>query len=228
MAEEKPAPNSEGKKARNDRMPPWLVGWGAGLLGGMVVAVLAFVMLLWLAPQSRIAGLLGTLLGDTPTRVDLDQPAVVRQIQQLRRLETVIYRMDKVVAGGREHPYLPPVLAGEKLILMVHGEVVAGVDLGRLGSGDVRVTGKTVEIKLPPPEIFSARLDSARTRVYSRDTGLFSRTDPNLETLVRREAERDLREAAMKDGILQAAGQNAATTLATLLRGLGFENVVVR
>jgi len=209
-------------------MPPWIVGWGAGLLGGMVVAVLALVLLVWLAPGTRVADLLGVLLGDAPTRVDLDQPAVVRQIQQLRRLETVIYRMDKVVAGGREHPYLPPMLAGEKLILMVHGEVVAGVDLGRLGSDDVRVTGKLVEINLPPPEIFSARLDSERTRVYSRDTGLFSRTDPNLETLVRREAERDLREAAMKDGILQAAGQNAATTLATLLRGLGFENVVVR
>jgi hypothetical protein len=218
----------EEKKFIGRRTPPWIVGWGAGLLGGMVVAVLALVLLVWLAPGTRVADLLGVLLGDAPTRVDLDQPTVVRQIQQLRRLETVIYRMDKVVAGGREHPYLPPMLAGEKLILMVHGEVVAGVDLGRLGSEDVRVTGKTVEIKLPPPEIFSARLDSERTRVYSRETGLFSRTDPNLETLVRREAERDLREAAMKDGILQAAGQNAANTLSTLLRGLGFENVVVR
>jgi hypothetical protein len=160
--------------------------------------------------------------------VDLDQPAVVRQVQQLRRLETVVYRMDKIVAGGREHPYLPPLLAGEKLLLMVHGEVVAGVDLGRIGSEDVRVTGKTVEIKLPPPEIFSTRLDSERTRVYSRDTGLFSRADPNLETLVRREAERDLRQAAEKDGILQAARQNATGTLVNLLRGLGFENVVVR
>jgi hypothetical protein len=136
--------------------------------------------------------------------------------------------MDKIVAGGREHPYLPPLLAGEKLLLMVHGEVVAGVDLGRIGSEDVRVTGKTVEIKLPPPEIFSTRLDSERTRVYSRDTGLFSRADPNLETLVRREAERDLRQAAEKDGILQAARQNATGTLVNLLRGLGFENVVVR
>ncbi|MGH9556916.1 MAG: DUF4230 domain-containing protein [Terriglobales bacterium] len=218
----------EEDKTRSERMPPWVVGWGAGLLGGIAIAILSLVLLFWLAPGTRITDLLGAVLGDSPTRVELDQPTVVRQVQQLRRLETVIYRMDKVVAGGRDHPYLPPVLAGEKLLLMVHGEVVAGVDLGRIGPDDVRITGNTVEIKLPPPEIFSARLDSARTRVYSRDTGLFSRTDPNLETLVRREAERDLRDAAMKDGILKAAGRNAATTLVSLLRGLGFENVVIR
>jgi hypothetical protein len=218
----------EPSEARSERRPSWVVGWGVGLLSGIVVALIATLLLVWMAPGMRLAGLLGALLGESPTRVDLDQPTVVRQVQQLRRLETVIYRMDKVVAGGREHPYLPPVLAGEKLLLMVHGEVVGGVDLGRIGPDDVRVTGKTVEIKLPPAEIFSARLDSERTRVYSRDTGLFSRTDPNLETLVRREAERDLREAALKDGILEAARRNAGTTLVSLLRGLGFENVVVR
>lgn len=214
--------------ARAERRPSWVVGWSVGLLSGLVVAAMAVALLFWLAPSTRLADLLGAVMGEAPTRVDLDQPAVVRQVQQLRRLETVVYRMDKIVAGGREHPYLPPLLAGEKLLLMVHGEVVAGVDLGRIGSEDVRVTGKTVEIKLPPPEIFSTRLDSERTRVYSRDTGLFSRADPNLETLVRREAERDLRQAAEKDGILQAARQNATGTLVNLLRGLGFENVVVR
>ncbi len=210
------------------RRPSWVVGWGVGLLSGVVLAVIALALLFWMTPGTRFANLLGAVLGESPTAVDLDQPTVVRQVQQLRRLETVIYRMDKVVSGGREHPYLPRMLAGEKLLLMVHGEVVAGVDLSRIGSGDVRVTGKTVEVVLPPPEVFSTRLDSSRTRVYSRDTGLFSRADPNLETLVRQEAERDLREAALKDGILQAARQNAATTLISLLRGFGFENVVVR
>lgn len=214
--------------ARSNRRPSWAVSWGVGLLSGMVLAVIALALLSWMTPGMRFADLLSAVLGGSPTTLDLDQPTVVRQVQQLRRLETVIYRMDKVVSGGREHPYLPRMLAGEHLLMMVHGEVVAGVDLGRIGSGDVRVTGKMVEIALPPPEIFSARLDSSRTRVYSRDTGLFSRADPNLETLVRKEAERDLREAALKDGILQTARQNAAATLVSLMRGLGFENVVVR
>ena len=50
-------------------------------------------------------------------------------------------------------------------------------------------------------------------------------SDPNLETQVRQEAERQLLEAAMADGILRTAQQNAATTITSLLQGLGFEKI---
>jgi Protein of unknown function (DUF4230) len=69
------------------------------------------------------------------------------------------------------------------------------------------------------------RLDSAKTRVYSRQTGLLVPTDPNLETQVRQEAERQLLEAAMADGILRNAQVNAASTVRSLLQGLGFEQI---
>jgi hypothetical protein len=50
-------------------------------------------------------------------------------------------------------------------------------------------------------------------------------TDPNLETQVRQEAERQLQEAALADGILRTAQQNAASTINSLLQGLGFEKI---
>ena len=71
------------------------------------------------------------------------------------------------------------------------------------------------------------RLDSAKTRVYLRQTGVLVPTDPNLETQVRQEAERQLLEAAMADGILRNAQVNAASTIRSLLQGLGFEGVEV-
>jgi hypothetical protein len=73
--------------------------------------------------------------------------------------------------------------------------------------------------------VFSTRLDSARTRVYSRQTGLLVPTDPNLETQVRQEAERQLLAAALADGILRTAQQNATSTITSLLRGLGFDKI---
>ena len=112
-------------------------------------------------------------------------------------------------------------------MLIGHGEVVAGVDLGRIGSGDVIVQGRSVVLRLPQPEIFSARIDNQKTHVYSRDTGILVPVDPNLETDVRREAERQLREAALKDGILEAARRNAQATLTSFLKGLGFERVEI-
>jgi hypothetical protein len=50
-------------------------------------------------------------------------------------------------------------------------------------------------------------------------------TDPNLETQVRQEAEHQLQESAVADGILRTAQANAASTVNTLLQGLGFEKI---
>jgi hypothetical protein len=109
--------------------------------------------------------------------------------------------------------------------MLVHGEVVGGIDFSSLKPGDVRVDGKQVHLHLPAPQVFSIRLDSAKTRVYSRQTGLLVPTDPNLETQVRQEGERQLREAALADGILRNAQQNATSTITSLLQGLGFEKI---
>ncbi|MGO9564572.1 MAG: DUF4230 domain-containing protein, partial [Candidatus Korobacteraceae bacterium] len=105
---------------------------------------------------------------------------------------------------------------------------IAGVDLSKLQPSDVVVDRQSVSIHLPQAEIFTVRLDNAKTRVYSRDTGLFSTPDPNLEGEVRQEAERQIQAAALQDGILKTADSNARQTLTTLLTGLGFGNVEIR
>lgn len=158
-------------------------------------------------------------------QIDVSRPTVVRQIQQLHRLETVVFGMDKIVAGGTESRYLPRFLAGDRLLLLVYGEVTAGVDLGRVNAADAAVNGRAIRLTLPAAELFSTRIDNDRTRVYSRETGLFSRVDPNLESDVRREADRQIRQAALDGGILRVAGDNARATLTSFLRGLGFEQV---
>ncbi len=157
--------------------------------------------------------------------IDVSQPTVVDRIQRLQRLETVVYTMDKIVAGAKESSIFPDFLAGDRLLMLVHGEVVAGVDFSSLKPGDVRVEGKQVRLHLPTPQVFSTRIDSAKTRVYSRQTGLLVSTDPNLETQVRQEAERQLQEAAMAEGILRTAQQNGISTITSLLQGLGFEKI---
>ena len=157
--------------------------------------------------------------------IDVSQPTVVDRIQRLQRLETVVYTMDKLVTGARENPVFPDFLAGDRLLMMVHGEVVAGIDFSNLKLGDVTVEGKQVRLHLPAAQVFSTRLDGAKTRVYSRQTGLLVPTDPNLETRVRQEAERQMQEAALADGILRTAQQNAVSTITGLLQGLGFEKI---
>ena len=174
--------------------------------------------------RALLSQMLSAVTGRTIS-IDVSQPTVVDRIQRLQRLETVVYTVDKLVTGAKENPLLPDFLTGDRLLMMVHGEVVAGIDFSNLKPDDVRVDGKQVRLHLPAAQLFSTRLDSARTRVYSRQTGLLVPTDPNLETQVRQEAERQLQNAALADGILRAAQQNAASTISSLLQGLGFEKI---
>jgi hypothetical protein len=197
----------------------------AGLFVGVVFAgSLGWLMLSRDSGRSLLSHLWSSMTGRVLS-IDVSQPTVVDRIQRLQRLETVVYTMDKLVTGAKENPIFPDFLAGDRLLMMVHGEVVAGIDFSSLKPGDVRLNGREVHLRLPASQVFSTRLDSAKTRVYSRQTGLLVPTDPNLETEVRQEAERELQAAALADGILQTAQQNAASTITSLLQGLGFEKI---
>jgi hypothetical protein len=201
--------------------------WILGILLGAVLTLFLVGTLVWLSTGLGLSALLGMLRGGR-TRFDVDQPTVVRQIQELQRLETVSYTMDKIISGEHANAYLPKFLVGDRLLLVVHGEVVAGINLAGLRPGDVQVSGQKVSIHLPAAEIFSTRIDNARTKVYSRDTGLFSSPDPDLESEVREEAERQLKQAALQDGILKTAAENARSTISGMLQGFGFHEVDIQ
>jgi hypothetical protein len=194
------------------------------LLGIMLVGSIGWLMLSQNSGRVLLSHMWSAVTGRT-LNIDVSQPTVVDRIQRLQRLETVVYNMDKLVTGAKENAILPDFLAGDRLLMMVHGEVVAGIDFSNLKPGDVRVDGKQIHLHLPASQVFSTRIDSVKTRVYSRQTGLLVPTDPNLETQVRQEAERELQDAALADGILRNAQQNAASTVSSLLQGLGFEKI---
>jgi hypothetical protein len=193
-------------------------------LGLLSVGSVGWLMLSRNSGRALLSHLWSAVTGRTLS-IDVSQPTVVDRIQRLQRLETVVYTMDKLVTGAKENPIFPDFLAGDRLLMMVHGEVVAGIDFANLEPGDVRVDGKEIHLHLPASQVFRTRIDSAKTRVYSRQTGWLAPTDPNLETQVRQEAERELQEAALADGILQTAQQNAGSTIKSLLQGLGFEKI---
>jgi Protein of unknown function (DUF4230) len=205
----------------------WVPGTVLGALLGAVLTLILVGALVWLSTGSGLLHLMGMLRGERAT-INVDQPTVVRQIQKLQRLETVSYTMDKIISGEHGNAYLPKFLAGDRLLLVVHGEVVGGINLAGLQPGDVLIQGQKVSIHLPAAEVLSTRIDNARTRVYSRDTGLFSSPDPNLESEVREEAERQLQQAALQDGILKIAGDNARSTISGMLKGFGFLEVDTR
>jgi hypothetical protein len=113
------------------------------------------------------------------------------------------------------------------LLLVVHGQVIAGVDLGKLQTSNVSIKNHAIHVRMPDPEIFVATLDNAGTHVYSRTTGLLVPEDTNLESETREKALEQVKQAALDGGILSKAKDNAQATLTTMLQGMGFEQITV-
>jgi hypothetical protein len=195
-----------------------------GVLVGVLAAMAGVPLLLGHLQSGMRDRLTRSFLGRSTT-INTSLPTVVASIQHLQRLESVVYTMDKVVEGNRQNDYLPDFLAGDKLLLVVHGQVIAGIDLGQLRPSDVHINGQMIQLHLPPARIFVTAIESDKTRVFSRTTGLLVPADPNLETEVRQRAESEIHNAALESGILGTAETNARATLITLLQSLGFQQV---
>jgi hypothetical protein len=85
---------------------------------------------------------------------EMQTDSVVEQIQTLSDLVTVKYVVEKVIVLDDQQWY------GEsRVLLLAHGIVKGGINLQRLKSDDVVVSGKTISIRLPPPELTDCYLD---------------------------------------------------------------------
>lgn len=155
----------------------------------------------------------------------IDPPAVVREIQELSELVTVRYNIQKVV--GLEEEKVP--FGSERILLMVQGNVLGGVDLSSLSTNDVQVTdGKVVTARLPRAKVMHVYLDEQQTRVWDRTKTWWTPWvpyDPELEQKARLAALEAIQAAAVQMGILSNAQGNAEYTIRKLLGASGVESV---
>ena len=163
------------------------------------------------------------------TPVILPNPAtIVREINDLSRLETASYDYEKVITAETKQEILWGTL-GESMVFVAHGKVIAGVDFAEMAVEDMQVYDpQTVYVYLPEAKLFDdiPVLDNERSFVADRDTGIFTRADPQLETQVRVAAEKAILEAADESEILERANLNAKEYMINFLGGLGFVNVI--
>lgn len=174
-------------------------------------------------PFERMSELLHNPLG-IATRVAPSGPVVLERVQRLNRLESCRYN-GQVIIRADSSGALPVWLVGDRILFIGRGEVVGGVDLSKLRAEDVQVQENRVSLRLPTAEILSTRLDNRSSEVYERQTGFLNKPNRDLESQTRLEAENRLQEAALTNGVLQTATQNAQEALRGQLRLLGFQDI---
>jgi len=172
----------------------------------------------------RLGTEVAKILHPTPTVLP-DPVTIIHSVRSLARLETIQYTLEKVIRAENGSGPLA-LLFGDKLLFVAHGKVIAGIDLEKLGPENLEIKNGVLYVTLPEPEIFVTALDNDKSYVYDRETGLLTKGDINLEAEVRQVAEQEIMKAALEDGILNQARQNAESYLFRLFNQLGFREVI--
>jgi hypothetical protein len=167
---------------------------------------------------------IAVVLHPTPTILP-DPITIVHEVRSLARLETIKFSLEKIITAETRQGVFSW-LVGDRLILVAHGEVIAGIDLEKLDPEALEVRGGILYVRLPEPEIFVVAVDNEKSYVYDRETGLFTHGEVDLESEARRAAEIEIEQSALDDGILELAAQNAESYLGGLFRDLGYPEVI--
>ena len=205
------------------KKPPRKIPALALLLGAVAIVLLFIAAAAWFIAH-RIEQM--AVRAVTRKEESIDVGSLVTRIRDLNRLETADMRVVSVSTIRQTYDLIPNALAGDELTLYSAGDVIAGVDLSLLKPEDVyRETDGTVVVRLPPPQVLISRIDNRATHVIDRRTGVFRRADVGMEGRARQYAEQNIRNEAMRKGILPLAQKNAERRIAGLLHTLGAAKV---
>jgi hypothetical protein len=193
------------------------------LLTALAVVLLGIIAAAWFITR-RVEQL--AVKAVTRKEEPIDLGTLVTRVRELNRLETASMRVVNVSTIRQTYDLIPNALAGDELTLYAAGDVIAGVDLSLLKPDEVRrEPDGTIVVRLPPSQLLVSRLDNRASHVIDRRTGVFRRADVGMESRARQYAEQNIRNEAVRRGILQLAQQNAEARIADLLHTLGAKTV---
>lgn len=208
-------------------------GWaGRGLVLLAGVLCLAAVLLLGV----RVGGILPDWRNPfAQEQTDRSQPPLLKSIQDLSRYVAAEGNFEVVVDLEQNRRYVPDFLLGERTLFVGAGTIEAYVDFGQLDEDAVVADAdrRSVEIRLPAPQLGPVNLDLDRSYVFAEERGVLNRLgevfggDPNRQREVYLKAEQKIAEAARSSGLGTRAQDNTRKMLDQLLRSLGYEQVTI-
>src|SRR5690606_19486870 len=107
--------------------------------------------------------------------------------------------------------------------------IKAGVDLSKIKDGDIKVSGNTIEITLPPAQITTFSMDPNLVRTEMESvTGFRSSFTQSEKNNFLKQGEEAIKKDILQTGILKDANMNAEAFLTDFYEQMGFEKVVVK
>ncbi|MCA6074416.1 DUF4230 domain-containing protein [Fulvivirga sedimenti] len=160
----------------------------------------------------------------------INRTAVLQEIEALGKMELVKYNFKEITELTQiSETYFNLFKLGpdQKIALISTGQAVGCVDLTKLEESDVRVENDTLYVKLPSPEICYYKLDMDKTRIYNLETNWLKDERAFIQEAYK-QAEDEIRSAALSSGILSQTRTNAELILKPMLEKISGRAVVIQ
>lgn len=154
---------------------------------------------------------------------------VLKRMESIGKIELTKYQFQEITEiqkVGKDFYNLFKLENDSRAVLISRGEAVGCIDLTKMEVKHIQLTGDTLIVQLPPPELCYFKLDLDKTTVYALETGIFTSEKDFIEQAYQT-AEQKIRELALHSGILRQAKENAEAILKPLLEEISGKQVIL-
>ena len=156
-----------------------------------------------------------------------DTRTLVTRVRSLSSLVTACYYGEVVQTARKQRSMnafgasLP--LPEDEICIISRGKARAGIDLSKLDDDALMLSGDTVWVRLPEPEIFEVILNPSDYEIFVEE-GKWSHEEV---VAIERRARDVIRRDALAAGLPAKARESALQQLDRLLRAFGFKGVIL-
>jgi hypothetical protein len=224
---------------RPDSVPPQgpiVIRTGGGFLRGLFFLMATLAVVVAIVLGMTVIGVLPHLKNPFGSRTtDRSQPALLKSIQDMSRFVAAQGNFQVIVDVQNDKKYIPDFLVNDRTLFVAAGSVEAYVDFGSIGQGAIQESAdhKTVQIKLPAPQLNKPSIDHDKSYVFAQQKGVLNHlgdvfnNDPNKLQQLYQLGEQKITDAARDSELAQRAEENTRKMLDGMLRSLGYTSITI-
>lgn len=140
-------------------------------------------------------------------------PTVIAEITKISEFTSACFYEEIILQEKKSR-----LLLTDEIVIIANGKVRAGFNLKTLTEKDVLVNGDTLTVNLPEAEIFDVIVNPSDFDIYIED----GKWDEQTVTALKNKAITQIKEDAIKDGILEKAKKSGVKKLSEMFKTFGF------
>ena len=158
-------------------------------------------------------------------KIEIDEtPNVVTGIREMKQLTTACYYedVDTLVTKTSDDPLMLFLDERDRIQLIMNGKVRAGYDFAKLDESQVKISGDTLKLKLPPVEILDTVCNPSDCEVFINEGNWPHEKVQSIQM----DLKYKLVDHAREEHILDKAAKSGKVQLEKLFKSFGFKEVV--